>query len=84
MGEGMEGITGAEATGRGSSVCAGLLGGPTRWPELVLEGRLKLMDNGLETVATIKIFVLFRFAGRNVRKMNFMFNLKVTVFSATH
>ena len=59
MGEGMEGITGAEATGRGSSVCAGLLGGPAVWPELVLEGRLKLMDNGLETVATIKIFFCF-------------------------
>lgn len=27
------------------------------WPELVLEGRLKLMDNGLETVVTIKIFL---------------------------
>lgn len=31
------------------------LGGSSVWPELVLECRLKPMDNGLETEAAIKM-----------------------------
>lgn len=33
----------------------GSLGGSSVWPELVLECRLKPMDNGLETQAAIKV-----------------------------
>lgn len=61
----------------------GGLGGSSVWPELVLECRLKPMHNGLETEAAIKMLFFFP-PGRNVKKMNFTFNLQMTIFSASY
>lgn len=71
-----------ESQARRPQVCAGQRGGSSVWPELVLECRSKPMDNGLETEAAIKM--LFFSPGRNVKKMNFTFNLQMTIFSASY
>lgn len=61
------------------ALCAVLLCGRAVWAERGFECRLKPLNNGLETVAMMKIF----FAGKNMNKTNFTFKPKMTVFSVS-